>query len=365
MSQSEVKTFFITGGAGFIGSSLTRFLVQSTPHKVINFDALTYAGSLESLRDIAEDPSYTFIHQDIRNPESIKEALATHRPDVVMHLAAESHVDRSIDSPSDFIETNILGTYNLLQQVRGYWNQLSGPKKDQFIFHHISTDEVFGDLTVEDPAFNEDSPYDPSSPYSASKASSDHLVRSWGRTFGLPIIVTNTSNNYGPRQFPEKLIPHMIISALSGKNLPIYGKGLQIRDWIHVDDHIEALYLVVTKGRKGETYNIGGNCEKTNLNVVETICSLLDEKCERLCPPNVKSFSDLITFVQDRPGHDFRYAIDCNKMKAELGWSPKRTFSEGLEDTINWYLDNKTWWENILNKKYKVERIGTHTRTSI
>jgi dTDP-glucose 4,6-dehydratase len=345
----------VTGGAGFIGSAVIRQYLNDTEHEVINLDALTYAGNLESLADVDQSPKYTFEHVNICDIKEVERVFKQHQPDAVMHLAAESHVDRSIDGPADFIQTNIVGTYNLLDVAKKYWNGLSGEKKQRFRFHHVSTDEVYGDLD-ETGYFTEDTCYQPSSPYSASKASSDHLVRAWHRTYGLPVVITNCSNNYGGYQFPEKLIPLVTLNALEGKPLPVYGKGNQIRDWLHVDDHARALRLVLETGKNGETYNIGGHNEKTNLEVVKTICSLLD----KLKPdsPHVPHES-LITYVTDRPGHDLRYAIDADKIAADLGWLPQETFESGIEKTIHWYLENSEWCQHVQDGSYQRERLGT------
>ena len=336
----------ITGGAGFIGSAVIRYILQHSNDSVVNLDKLTYAGNLESLEDVAEDVRYYFEQVDICNKVEIKRVFEQHMPDVVMHLAAESHVDRSIDSPSDFMKTNILGTYNMLEAARAYWMDLEDIKRGSFRFHHISTDEVFGDLEDDEDLFTEETPYAPSSPYSASKAASDHLVRAWFRTYNLPVIITNCSNNYGPYQFPEKLIPLVIINALAGQKLPIYGAGNQIRDWLYVDDHAEALYKVVLEGVIGETYNIGGHNEKKNIDVVRIICEILEE----LIPLNEGSYKDLITYVTDRPGHDLRYAIDASKIAKDLNWLPKETFESGIKKTVQWYLDNRNWCDSINNK---------------
>ena len=344
----------ITGGAGFIGSAVIRNIISNTADRVLNLDKLTYAGNLESLVDIESNSRYEFVHGDICDKLLLDDIFARYRPNVVMHLAAESHVDRSIDGPSDFIQTNILGTYNMLESSRSYWS--SSDDKNNFVFHHISTDEVYGSLG-DSGLFTESSPYDPSSPYSASKASSDHLVRAWNRTYGLPILITNCSNNYGPYQFPEKLIPLTILNALDGKTIPIYGDGKQVRDWLHVNDHAQALYQVVTNGDIGETYNIGGNNEKTNLEVVLKICEILDKLAPEH-PNNISRYSDLIEFVDDRPGHDQRYAIDASKIEFSLGFSPVETFESGLLDTINWYLNNSDWSLNVLDGSYRRERLG-------
>ena len=348
----------VTGGAGFIGSAVIRHLLQQTQDSVINLDKLTYAGNLESLADIADNPRYHFIQADICDRQALDQILAEHTPDAIMHLAAESHVDRSIDGPAAFIETNIVGTYTLLEAARHYWKTLDTEGQASFRFHHISTDEVYGDLEGTDDLFTEETPYSPSSPYSASKASSDHLVRAWQRTYGLPILVTNCSNNYGPRHFPEKLIPHMIINALHGKPLPVYGNGQQIRDWLYVDDHARALHQVLLKGAPGETYNIGGHNEMRNLQVVEIICDLLDKLAPERRPQALDSYRELISFVTDRPGHDVRYAIDASKIEQELGWRPQETFETGIEKTVRWYLDNPTWWQRVLDGSYQLERLG-------
>ena len=347
-----MKTFMVTGGAGFIGSAVVRYLINNTNYRVVNIDKLTYAGNLASLSTISNHPHYNFIRADICDANVMDKVFAEFQPDVVMHLAAESHVDRSIDGPSEFIQTNIVGTYTLLEAARKYWVQLTEEKKQAFRFHHISTDEVYGDLHGTDDLFTETTPYAPSSPYSASKASSDHLVRAWLRTFGLPTIVTNCSNNYGPYHFPEKLIPLMILNALSGKPLPVYGDGKQIRDWLFVEDHARALVQVATIGEIGETYNIGGHNEKQNIEVVKTLCLLLEELAPNK-PEGVAQYSDLITYVTDRPGHDARYAIDASKIYKELGWKPEETFETGLRKTVQWYLDNKEWWQAILDGSYR------------
>ncbi len=347
----------VTGGAGFIGSGVVRVLINETGSEVVNLDGLTYAGNLESLFDVDKTSRYFFEHADICDMDRLRQIFDNHQPSAVMHLAAESHVDRSIDGPTDFIETNIVGTFNLLEAARHYYEMLDETKREQFRFHHISTDEVYGDLEGTDDLFTEQTPYAPSSPYSASKAASDHLVRAWGRTYGLPVIITNCSNNYGPYHFPEKLIPHVILNAIHGKPLPIYGDGSQIRDWLYVEDHAKALIKVVTEGKIGETYNIGGHNEKTNLEVVEAICDLLEELAPEK-PAGVKSYRDLITFVKDRPGHDARYAIDASKIELELGWVPEETFGTGLRKTVQWYMDNRQWWERVLSGAYRLERLG-------
>lgn len=381
----------VTGGAGFIGSAVVRHIIENTQDSVINLDKLTYAGNLESLESVDKNERYVFEQVDICSRFELDRVFKTHQPNAVMHLAAESHVDRSITGPAEFIQTNIVGTYNLLEAAREYWNTLESDTKQSFRFHHISTDEVYGDLPHPDdvkseagnvkgeigtshlalnnsqglPLFTEQTSYAPSSPYSASKASSDHLVRAWLRTYGFPTIVTNCSNNYGPYHFPEKLIPLVILNALEGKELPIYGKGDQIRDWLYVEDHARALYKVVTEGKVGETYNIGGHNEKTNLEVVQTICEILDElaSCEALgvkCKEgrHLTTYSSLITHVADRPGHDRRYAIDASKMSDELNWKPVETFETGLKKTIQWYLNNQVWCKNVQDGSYQRERLG-------
>ncbi|PMM56253.1 dTDP-glucose 4,6-dehydratase [Vibrio lentus] len=354
----------VTGGAGFIGSAVIRRIILDTQDTVINLDKLTYAGNLESLTEVSNSARYAFEQVDICNRSELDLVFAEHKPDAVMHLAAESHVDRSITGPAAFIETNIVGTYTLLEATRKYWNTLDEDAKQAFRFHHISTDEVYGDLPHPDeaaegtdlPMFLETTSYEPSSPYSASKASSDHLVRAWLRTYGLPIIVTNCSNNYGPYHFPEKLIPLVILNALEGKDLPIYGKGDQIRDWLFVEDHARALYKVVTEGKVGETYNIGGHNEKKNLEVVSTICDILDTLV-----PKESAYAEQITYVQDRPGHDRRYAIDSSKMQRELDWTPEETFETGLRKTVQWYLDNSAWCQNVQDGSYQRERLGVES----
>lgn len=352
----------VTGGAGFIGSAVIRHIIAHTTDSVVNVDKLTYAGNLESLTGWEDNPRYAFEQVDIGDRHALDRIFATHQPDAVMHLAAESHVDRSIDGPAAFVETNIVGTYTLLEAARCYWNSLDVEGQAGFRFHHISTDEVYGDLHGTDDLFTEATPYAPSSPYSASKASSDHLVRAWQRTYGMPTIVTNCSNNYGPYHFPEKLIPLMILNALEGKPLPVYGNGLQVRDWLFVDDHARALYQVVTKGSVGETYNIGGHNEKQNIEVVKTICAIMDELVpmhERGYPRNTRHAS-LITYVSDRPGHDVRYAIDATKIERDLGWTPQETFESGIRKTVEWYLANREWWQRVLDGSYTRERLGTH-----
>lgn len=349
----------VTGGAGFIGSAVVRHIVTNTADSVVNVDKLTYAGNLNSVVSVSESDRYVFEQADICNADVMAALFAKHQPDAVMHLAAESHVDRSIDGPAAFIETNIIGTYTLLEAARNYWKALPEARKKAFRFHHISTDEVYGDLHGTEDLFTETTPYAPSSPYSASKASSDHLVRAWQRTYGLPVIVTNCSNNYGPYHFPEKLIPLMILNALAGKPLPVYGEGNQIRDWLYVEDHARALYKVVTEGVIGETYNIGGHNEKQNIDVVKTICAILEELAPiKKSTLNITNYESLITFVKDRPGHDLRYAIDASKIERELGWKPEETFETGLRKTVQWYLDNKDWWQAVLDGSYKLERLG-------
>ncbi|MGC8121084.1 dTDP-glucose 4,6-dehydratase [Marinobacter sp. VGCF2001] len=360
----------VTGGAGFIGSAVIRHIIQNTQDEVINLDKLTYAGNLESLAEVSDSERYVFEQVDICNRSEVDRVLAQHQPDAIMHLAAESHVDRSIDGPAEFIETNIVGTYTLLEATRQYWQALESSKKANFRFHHISTDEVYGDLPHPDefpsplegegerggdelPLFTETTPYAPSSPYSASKASSDHLVRAWHRTYGLPVLVTNCSNNYGPYHFPEKLIPLMILNALEGKPLPVYGKGDQIRDWLYVEDHARALYKVVTEGKTGETYNIGGHNEKQNIEVVHTLCDILQE-----LRPQEQSYRNLITTVTDRPGHDRRYAIEASKIEKELGWAPEETFETGIHKTVQWYLDSQEWCQRVQDGSYQRERLG-------
>lgn len=344
----------VTGGAGFIGSALIRHLIGDTDHEVLNLDKLTYAGVLTSLASIENDPRYRFVQGDIGDAALVGKLLAEFQPDVIAHLAAESHVDRSIDGPGDFIQTNIVGTFALLQQALGYWQSLEDKRKAAFRFHHISTDEVFGSLG-ESGYFTETTPYDPRSPYSASKAASDHLVRAWGHTYGLPVLVTNCSNNYGPYHFPEKLIPLIIIRALAGEPLPVYGDGSNVRDWLFVEDHARALRTVFEKGDPGETYNVGGNAERRNIEVVQAICAALDELQPRF---DGASYAQQITFVTDRPGHDHRYAIDASKIRSELGWGPQVSFEEGIAQTVRWYLDRHDWWQPILDKRYNTTRLG-------
>jgi dTDP-glucose 4,6-dehydratase len=353
----------ITGGAGFIGSAVVRHIIENTSDSVINVDKLTYAGNVESIATVSDNERYHFVQADICDAKAMAGVFERYQPTAVMHLAAESHVDRSIDGPAEFMQTNIIGTFVLLEAARSYWNELTADKRAAFRFHHISTDEVYGDLEGTDDLFTEETSYDPSSPYSASKASSDHLVRAWNRTYDFPVVVTNCSNNYGPYHFPEKLIPHIILNALSAKSLPIYGDGSQIRDWLYVEDHARALYKVVTEGGVGETYNIGGHNEKKNIEVVEMLCSILDELKPISANPAFSNFSmvnynELITFVKDRPGHDVRYAIDASKIEKELGWVPKESFDTGIRKTVEWYLNNETWWKRVLTGGYQLERIG-------
>ena len=345
----------VTGGCGFIGSNLVRLLIQTTEHAVLNVDALTYAGNQHSLDDLAQSPRYRFAHADICDAAAMTKLFAEFKPDWVMHLAAESHVDRSIDGPGAFIQTNVVGTYTLLQAARAHFETLGGASRDRFRFLHVSTDEVYGSLGATG-LFTEHTPYDPHSPYSASKASSDHLARAWADTYKLPVLVTNCSNNYGPYQFPEKLIPVVILKALRSDPIPVYGKGENIRDWLYVVDHAEALHAVIAKGRSGETYNVGGNNERQNIDLVRLLCSLLDELRPR---PDGKSYAAQITFVTDRPGHDLRYAIDASKIKRELGWIPKQDHTSGFRKTVQWYLDHQSWWQSILDGSYKLERLGT------
>lgn len=344
----------ITGGSGFIGSSVVRAFLRGTGNSVLNVDKLTYAANAESLADVAEHPRYLHERLDICNLNALSNIFERFEPTCVMHLAAESHVDRSISDPTTFINTNIIGTFNLLEVSRRYYRGLDDPGKERFRFHHVSTDEVYGDLSDSGDLFTEDTSYAPSSPYSASKASSDHLVRAWGRTYGLPTIITNCSNNYGPCQFPEKLIPRMILAALNGQPLQVYGDGSQVRDWLYVEDHARALIKVINEGAVGETYNVGGSNEKTNLEVVQAICTVLEELAPEK-PAGLEGYSDLITFVEDRPGHDTRYAIDATKIKRELGWEPLETFDTGLRKTVQWYLDNTHWWKKILSGGYLSE----------
>lgn len=348
------KRIIVTGGAGFIGSALVRLIIKETENIVLNLDKLTYAGNLSSLDSVKDSPRYSFVQADIADREAVDKVISEFQPDAVMNLAAESHVDRSIDSAKPFIDTNIVGTFTLLESVRHYWNGLSGEKKEGFRFHHISTDEVFGSLD-DNGFFTEETAYDPRSPYSASKAASDHLVRAWFHTYNIPVLLTNCSNNYGPFHFPEKLVPLIILNALDGKPLPVYGKGENIRDWLYVEDHARALMTVLEKGAPGESYNVGGNNEKKNIEVVQTICRILD----RVRPKTGGGiYEDQITYVTDRPGHDFRYAIDSSKLQRELGWKPQETFETGIEKTVQWYLDNESWWGPIRSGKYAGERLG-------
>ncbi|AFJ01920.1 dTDP-glucose 4,6-dehydratase [Methylophaga frappieri] len=350
----NAKTLLITGGAGFIGSALIRHLIKTTDYQVINIDKLTYAGNLASLAQVVDHQRYHFIQADIADATRMQQLFADYRPAAILHLAAESHVDRSIDGPAAFVQTNLIGTYTLLEAARSYWTTLRGSEQRQFRFQHISTDEVFGTLG-EHGLFSEASPYQPNSPYSATKAGSDHLVRAWHHTYGLPVLVTNCSNNYGPYQFPEKLIPLMILNGLAGKSLPVYGDGQHIRDWLYVEDHVRALQLILEQGRPGETYNIGGQNERTNLEVVNQICSTLDS----LQPTTSgRTYRELIQFVTDRPGHDVRYAIDASKIRRELGWQPREDFDSGLQKTVQWYLDNHDWCKQIQNGHYQQQRLG-------
>jgi dTDP-glucose 4,6-dehydratase len=355
--MSNYKKLLITGGAGFIGSAVIRHIINNTDHHVVNVDKLTYAGNLESLTSIEDNERYVFEQVDICNASEIRRVFNEYQPDIVMHLAAESHVDRSIDGPGEFIQTNIVGTYVLLEEARDYWSNIDDSKKEAFRFHHVSTDEVYGDLEGMDDLFTEDTPYAPSSPYSAAKASSDHLVRAWQRTFKLPTLITNCSNNYGPYQFPEKLIPLIILNALEGKGLPIYGDGKQIRDWLYIDDHARAILHVALTGEIGETYNIGGHNEMQNIDVVRTVCSILDE----LVPSKlegINNYKDLITYVTDRAGHDVRYAIDASKIADKLGWVPDETFESGIKKTVQWYLNNTIWCQHVQDGSYMRERLG-------
>jgi dTDP-glucose 4,6-dehydratase len=353
MSVAPLRVL-VTGGAGFIGSALIRRLIAESDHHLLNLDKLTYAATLTSLTGVAESPRYRFVQADICDAAMVGDMFEGFDPDIVMHLAAESHVDRSIDAPGDFVQTNVVGTFTLLQAALGHYRRLSPARQERFRFHHISTDEVFGSLGPTG-YFTETTPYDPRSPYSASKASSDHLARAWNHTYGLPVILTNCSNNYGPYQFPEKLIPLMIIKALAGETLPIYGKGDNIRDWLFVDDHAEALQLAFETGQPGESYNIGGSSERRNIEVVETVCHTLDRIRPR---PDGRSYLDQIGFVADRPGHDQRYAIDATKIKTVLGWTPRESFETGIEKTVQWYLDTEAWWREILNRTNAAERRG-------
>ena len=349
--------FLITGGAGFIGSAVVRELIKNTDHQVLNLDKLTYAGNLDSLYSVEQSDRYKFVHADICDEHSLTLVFEDFKPDVVMHLAAESHVDRSIDGPGDFIKTNIVGTYQILQTALVYWQSLKRERKTKFRLHHVSTDEVYGDLKDTNDLFLETTAYSPSSPYSASKASSDFLVRAWSRTYGLPYVITNCSNNYGPYQFPEKLIPKFIVNAISGRELPIYGEGLQIRDWLYVEDHAQALIKVALEAEVGETYNIGSQNQVRNIDVARELCHVLEIFMPRK-PDGVKSYEDLITYVKDRPGHDLRYGINASKITNDLGWAPKENFHTGLRKTVEWYLTNKIWWKRILNNQYLTNRPG-------
>lgn len=354
MREQAAKRLMITGGAGFIGSALVRSLLRSTPHELVVVDKLTYAGNLDSLTAVANHHRYRFVRADIVDAPRIQELVQTCRPDIIMHLAAESHVDRSIDSAGEFIQTNVVGTFTLLEAALAYWRRLTSPARERFRFHHISTDEVFGSLGPHC-LVSETAPYRPSSPYAASKAASDHLVRAWHETFGLPVLISNSSNTYGPCQFPEKLIPLMIVNCLLERPLPVYGRGENVRDWLYVEDHARALMLVALQGRPGESYNIAGNCERRNIEVVQAICALMDQ----LAPSRrIGSHEALITFVSDRPGHDIRYGLDTTKVRRTLGWEPRETFETGLAKTVRWYLDNRTWWERIRSGVYRGERLG-------
>ena len=353
------KRYLVTGGAGFIGSALVRYLISATDYHVLVVDKLTYASNIELLMPVADHPRYSFFRADIADAATVRELFARFQPDVIMHLAAESHVDRSIDGPAAFIQTNIVGTFVLLQQALGYWRGLSSNNAEQFRFHHISTDEVFGSLG-NDGFFDEETSYRPNSPYSASKAASDHLVRAWHYTYGLPVVISNSSNNYGPYHFPEKLIPLTILNALEGKPLPVYGTGENVRDWLYVEDHARALLSIAELGREGQSYNVGGSCEKSNISVVRAICELMDE----LSPDTNGPRKRLITFVADRPGHDLRYAIDARKIRQQLGWQPQETFETGLRKTIEWYLTNRNWWERIRSNVYRGERLGVGVVTA-
>jgi dTDP-glucose 4,6-dehydratase len=348
------RTFLVTGGAGFIGSAVVRQLIAETSHRAVVVDLLTYAGNLDSLSPVSASPRFRFVQADVADEARMHALMAEHNPDVVMHLAAESHVDRSIDAPGAFLHTNVMGTYGMLQAALGHWRRLSGAGRARFRFHHISTDEVFGSLGP-DGAFHEDSPYQPNSPYSASKAGSDHLVRAWHHTYGLPTVLTNCSNNYGPYHFPEKLIPLCILNALEGRPLPVYGTGQNVRDWLYVDDHARALMAVAEAGVSGRSYNIGGHGERRNIDVVRAICAMVDEMAP---DPTLGSRDKLIQFVTDRPGHDARYAIDATRIEAELGWRPQETFETGLRKTVRWFLDNRGWWERVLSGAYRGERLG-------
>ena len=363
---TNAKKILVTGGAGFIGSNLIHMLINETDYSVVNVDKLTYAGNLESLESVESNPRYQFEQVDITDAVQVEALFPLHQPNAVMHLAAESHVDRSIDGPGAFVDTNIVGTFNLLHSARNYWMNLNESTQRDFRFHHISTDEVFGSLSPNDPPFSETTPYDPHSPYSASKAASDHLVRAWHDTYGLPVLITNCSNNYGPYQFPEKLIPVVVLKAIQGQPIPVYGKGENIRDWLYVEDHASALLKVLSKGKPGETYNIGRNNELQNIDLVRTLCEILDqeipiasnEKLTEQQQSNMKSYSDLIEFVTDRPGHDLRYAIDASKIKTELGWTPTEDSKTGFEKTVRWYLNNTSWWTRVMAGDYQLQRQG-------
>jgi len=363
---SDNMKILVTGGAGFIGSNLIRFLLRETDHSVVNVDKLTYAGNLNSLADINDHERLQFEKVDIVDAEEVSRLFHQYQPDWVMHLAAESHVDRSIDGPGAFVQTNIVGTFNLLHSARHYFDQLNETRKSDFRFHHISTDEVYGSLQMDDAAFSETTPYDPRSPYAASKASADHLVRAWFDTYGLPVLITNCSNNYGPCQFPEDLVPVVILRAIKGQPIPVYGTGENVRDWLYVKDHVRALFAVVSRGTVGQSYNIGGNNERQNIELVRMICGILDEmypvadntELDEATRGRIRSYADLITFVTDRPGHDLRYAIDASKIEQELGWKPEEDFHSGIRNTVRWYLDNRNWWQKILSGDYQLERQG-------
>ncbi|MDF3127657.1 dTDP-glucose 4,6-dehydratase [Kiritimatiellaeota bacterium B1221] len=359
MENIKALKILVTGGSGFIGSNLVKLLIEEKGCEVVNLDKLTYAGNPESLKSVETHSGYTFAQVDLCDANAVQALFTTHQPDAVMHLAAESHVDRSIDGPGDFIQTNVVGTFTLLQAALEYWRNLEGGKKEAFRFLHVSTDEVYGSLAPDAPGFNERTAYDPHSPYSASKASSDHLARAWADTYGLPVLVTNCSNNYGPYQFPEKLIPVVILKCLHNEEIPVYGKGENIRDWLYVGDHAEALYTVLSQGKVGETYNIGGNNERKNIELVTTLCSILDE-----LKPGERPYAENIRYVTDRPGHDLRYAIDPTKISSELNWQPKESFESGFKKTVKWYLDNQTWWQNILDGNYQLERLGKGSESS-
>ena len=354
-----MHTVLVTGGLGFIGSAVVRHISRTSDWNIVVLDAMTYAAIPAALEDCSSTERYQFEHCDIRDAERVREVFEKHQPDIVMHLAAESHVDRSIDGPDLFVQTNVVGTVNMLQAARSYLESRAGQLRDTFRFHHISTDEVFGSLKPSDPAFTETTRYDPRSPYSASKAASDHFVRAWGETFGLPIVLSNCSNNYGPWQYPEKLIPVIIAKARDRQPMPVYGKGDNVRDWLHVEDHAEALWLIARRGKLGQSYNVGGNSERTNLEVVKAICAVFDERFPEAAP-----HENLITYVEDRPGHDFRYAIDASLIKRELGWEPRHTFSEGLAETVNWYLEREEWWRDLLSKTNGAQRIGLASEKS-